>query len=395
MPILFHRDIALVVATSILTGLAIAEEPSVPLQIESRSIVFNYPQTDPYDRSNLYGFNHAPSVARLPDGRLLCVWFSGPHEASVHQVILAAFSSDQGRTWGKSFVLQDEARSSDFDPALLVDGQRTWFFYVYGRWNRYPFAQGLPKGSSYIGDNPTAHLSEREFIGNHSFHLYARYSDDSGKTWSKQRRIHDTAGCRSNGIRLTSGELLLPTHDFANNWKESHVIRSADRGKKWSRVGSIVNKAGVDEPTIAELRNGDVMMALRTNDGNLWTCTSGDKGATWSKPHRHEIQAGAASHNLFRISDGRVVLTHDECPVGKRTPLTMRVTQDGRRWSQPLTIAKSLTPGDGNDYWGCQVTYPSVCELPEKVLVVVWSYINMSNTEQYGEIRSARVKVLD
>jgi len=52
----------------------LTEAPSaVPLEIESRSVVFNYPQTDPYDRSNLYGFSHAPSVATLPDGRLLCV----------------------------------------------------------------------------------------------------------------------------------------------------------------------------------------------------------------------------------------------------------------------------------------------------------------------------------
>jgi len=278
---------------------------------------------------------------------------------------------------------------------LLVDGKRTWHFYVYGRWNRYPFAQGYPKGTSYIGDKPTRHLSEKEFIGNQSFHLYAQFSDDSGKTWSEQRRIHDTAGCRSNGIRLTSGEFMLPVHDFVNKGTESCVLRSTDGGKNWKRAGSIVNKAGVDEPTIAELVSGDVLMALRTKDGNLWTYTSKDKGQTRSKPRRHEMQAGAASHNLFRISDGRVVLTHDECPVGKRTPLTMRVTTDSEMWSEPLTITKSLTPGDGNDYWGCQVTYPPVCELPDKVLVIVWAYINMSNTEQYGEIRSARVKVLD
>ena len=170
------------------------------------------------------GFNHAPSVATLPDGRLLCAWFSGPHEASVHQVILAAFSSDQGRTWGKAFVLQDKPRTSDFDPALIVDGRRTWFFYVCGRWNRYPFAQGPPEGSSYIGDRPVGQLSQKAFIGPASYHLYARYSDDSGKTWSQERRIHDTAGCRSNGIRLTGGQLLLPAHDFLNNYKESYVL---------------------------------------------------------------------------------------------------------------------------------------------------------------------------
>ena len=361
--------------------------------LESRSVVFTYPHRDPYDLSNRYGFNHAPSVATLPDGRLLCVWFSGPCEASVHQVILASFSSDQGRTWESAFVLQDQPRSSDFDPALLVDGDRVWFFYVYGRWNRYPFMQELVQGKGYVGDGPDVQMSEKAFIGTESFHLYARYSDDSGKTWSKQRMIHESAGCRSNGIRLTSGELLLPAHDFRNNWTESYVLRSNDQGQSWTRAGKIVNPSGVDEPTIAELKNGHILMALRTNDSHLWTCRSEDKGKTWSEPRKHEMLAGAASHNLFRTTDGHVVLTHNECKAGTRTPLTICATLDGEEWGAALTLAESLVPMRGNDYWGCQVTYPSVCEVPGNVLVVIWARINMSNTEQYGEIHAARIKL--
>jgi predicted neuraminidase len=352
-----------------------------PLAIESRSIVFTYPLIDPYDRANLYGFNHAPSVATLPDGRLLCVWFSGPFEASVHQVILAAVSPDQGRTWERAYVIQDQPRSSDFDPALIIADKRVWFFYVYGRWNRYPFAVNKKH-------------EEKEYIGKESYHLYARYSDDSGKTWSEERKIHDSSGSRSNGIRLTSGELLLPVHDFIKT-DECGVMRSEDRGKTWTRMGKVINQAGADEPTIAELKNGDVLMALRTHDSHLWTCVSKDKAVTWSTPKQHDMLAGGASHNLFRISDGRVVLTHDECRSELRSPLTMRVTHDGETWTKPLVVAEALTPGEGNDYWGCQVTYPSVCELPGKVMVVVWARINMSNVEQYGEIHSARIRVLD
>lgn len=372
----------------------IARAASMPtLELESRSTVFVYPHRDPYDLSNRFGFSHAPSVATMPDGRLLCVWFAGPHEASVHQVILASFSSDQGRTWESAFVLQDQPRASDFDPALVVDGDRVWFFYVYGRWNRYPFMQGPVKGEGYVGDGPDVQMSEKAFIGAESYHLYARYSDDSGKTWSKQRKIHESAGCRSNGIKLTSGELLLPAHDFRNNWTESYVMKSDDHGKTWARAGKIVNPSGVDEPTIAELKNGDVLIALRTGDSHLWTCRSSDKGETWAEPFKHDMLAGAASHNLFRTSGGHVVLTHDECKAGSRTPLAMRATLDGKTWGPPLELAESLTPLKGNDYWGCQVTYPSVCEVPGNVLVVVWARINMSNTEQYGEIHAARIKV--
>ena len=73
----------------------------------------------------------------------------------------------------------------------------------------------------------------------------------------------------------------------------------------------------------------------------------------------------------------------------------MRLTEDGDHWGDPLTLAESAVPGEGNDYWGCQVTYPSVCELPGKILLVVWAHINMSNTEQFGNISSARVEIVD
>ena len=89
-------------------------------KLMSRSLIFKSPSKDPYDLKNLYGFNHATSVVTLPDGRLLAAWFSGPFEASVHQVILASYSSDRGKTWSKAEVLQDSRGKSDFDPDLRV-----------------------------------------------------------------------------------------------------------------------------------------------------------------------------------------------------------------------------------------------------------------------------------
>lgn len=357
------------------------QQSNQPLTIESRAVVFTYPITDPFHRANLYGFNHAPSVTALPDGRLLCVWFSGPFEASVDQVILASFSSDQGHNWDRAFVIQDRPHTSDFDPAFIVDGKRVWFFYTIGRWNRYPFARGQKDAEN-----------EKGFIGKESYHQYARYSDDSGRTWSEERMIHNTASSRSNGIRLSSGELLLPAADFLKD-KEAAVLRSEDQGKTWTRSAPVNNSTGADEPTIAEMKNGNVLMALRTYDSHLWTCVSQDKGKTWSAPKKHTMLAAGSSHNLFRISDGRLALTHDNCENGLRTPLTIRLTEDGETWTEPLVLDEALTPGKGNTFWGSQVSYPSVTELPGKILLVVWTRINMSNEEQYGEIHSARVKV--
>ena len=92
--------------------------------------------------------------------------------------------------------------------------------------------------------------------------------------------------------------------------------------------------------------------------------------------------------------DGRIVLTHDACKPPQRTPLTLRLSSDDTAsWGEPLTLAEVAIPGKGDAIWGRQVTYPSVVELADGILVVVWSEIVLGNRVQSGDIRSARVRV--
>jgi hypothetical protein len=341
-----------------------------------RTTVYRHPSADPYDLTNRYGFNHAASVVALPDGRLLAAWFSGPFEASVHQVILSSISSDGGKSWSPAAVLQDFPRRSDFDPAFIRDGGRTWFFFSAGRWNRYPFVR--EEGARAIGPD--------------SFRTWARRSDDSGRTWSEPSVVAERRGCRSNGIRLDSGELLLPTYDFGD--RTAGVMRSADGGKSWQLAGRLTTPAGADEPTIAQADGGTVLMLLRTTDGFLWRSRSRDRGVTWSAPEKTDMVAAAASHNLFRTRDGRLVLTHDASKPPLRTPLTVRVSSDaGETWGEPLVLAEVPVPREGDAVWGRQATYPSVAQLGDGALVVVWAEIVLSDLEQYGDIRAARVEL--
>jgi predicted neuraminidase len=202
-------------------------------------------------------------------------------------------------------------------------------------------------------------------------------------------------GCRSNGIRLSSGELLLPVYSFEPPYS-SGVLKSADHGATWKYYEKVATpgKVGAGEPTIAELRNGDVLMAVRTTDGFLWTARSHDKGETWSQPQRSELAANTSSHNLFRLADGRIVLTHGPCAPSKRTELTLRISDDdAATWGEPLTLAQVEPVKDGEATWDRQVTYPSVAQLKDGTLVVVWTWIESSPDSQIGVIQSARVRV--
>jgi Neuraminidase (sialidase) len=126
----------------------------------------------------------------------------------------------------------------------------------------------------------------------------------------------------------------------------------------------------------------------------LWTARSRDKGETWSEPQRAELAANTSSHNLFRLADGRIALTHGPCAPSKRTELTMRLSDDdGATWGEPLLLANVDPVKAGEATWDREVTYPSVAQLKDGTLVVVWTWIESSQDAQWGAIQSARVRV--
>jgi predicted neuraminidase len=290
----------------------------------------------------------------LPDGRLMTAWYSAPFEGSPKQKIVSAFSSDQGRTWSAAATLQDFEGRADFDPAFVGAGKQTFLFFS--------------------ATNP--------------LRIYFRVSGDAGRSWSPPNEAPVETGhtSRSNGIRLSTGELLVPLHRTGT--RAGGVLKSRDGGKTWQRFGSVANPDGQGgEPTLAEVKSGRVMMLLRTKDGELWRSFSADKGETWSVPEKTGLPATSSSHNLFRTRDGTLVLTHNPSPPPLRFPLTMRVSRDdGATWGQPAVIADRPAQAGG---W--QVSYPSVAELPDGTWLVVWTQIKSSPGELYGDIQAARV----
>jgi len=360
-----------------------AAAPSVALyppgEVESQSVVFADSHTDPYDRANRFGMNHAASVTSLGGDRVMAVWFSGPFEGSVHQVLLGAISTDGGKTWGKATIVNDTPHVSDFDPGFVHAANRLLLFFSNGRWEQLP-SQGRGKK-----------------VGVDSFQMFIKSSDDGGRTWSEMRDMQTSPGwnCRSNGIRLKDGTLLIPTHHLRYPHKSS-VLLSTDDGETWTRRADITtpDDVGAAEPSVSQLPDESLLMVLRTTDGFLWLVRSADSGWTWSKPERQEMTAATSSANLWTTSTGQVVLTHNPTKPPYRTELTMRVlNEDGKTWSEPLMLAKVAPPAESEPLWDRQISYPSVCELPNRALLVVWAFIEQGEDMQRGEIHSARVRL--
>lgn len=320
-----------------------------------RTVIFRHTSTDPKDPANTSGLNHGPTVTRLPDGRLMAAWFSAPAEGADSQRIMQAVSTDQGHVWTSVQVLQDTPGKADFDPALFVAGKETFFF----------FSVASP------------------------FDVWFRQSRDSGGSWSEPVSVgqlnHTT---RSNGIQLSSGELLVPLH--LRGTKGGGVMKSGDGGKSWKRFGAVANPEGQGgEPTIAQTRSGKILMMLRTKDGELWCSESTDKGETWSTSRKTGLTSTTSASHLLCTRDGTLVLTLNPDRNTLRFPLVMHVSRDeGRTWSAAEVLADRPEKVGG---WS--VCYPCVTELSDGILVVVWTQIKDSPGELHGDIHAARVRV--
>ncbi|MNH91121.1 Endo-1,4-beta-xylanase A precursor [compost metagenome] len=127
-----------------------AEAMTGVLKVEDAAVNIFEPISGDGDNGNHV---HGSSIAELPSGELLSVWFQGNGERDATTTrIMGARSQDKGKTWNTPFIMADAKDIADINPAVYVDaGERLWFFWypvLAGRWEtsqpKYAYAE---KGS--------------------------------------------------------------------------------------------------------------------------------------------------------------------------------------------------------------------------------------------------------
>ena len=101
-------------------------------------------------------------------------------------------------------------------------------------------------------------------------------------------------------VQLRTGRILLPValHRAVNGQFGSRGIAmtyfSDDSGKSWRKSRTRLecptpSRAGLQEPGVVELKDGRVMMFIRTQMGSQYLSWSSDGGDTWSDPKPSNI----------------------------------------------------------------------------------------------------------
>jgi sialidase-1 len=307
--------------------------------------VISFLPTGPGNPRNTEG-----SFVTLKDGRILFAYskFTGGGDDNDSATIAGRYSKDKGKTWSAedTTLVEKEGQMNVMSVSLLrlKDGRIALF---------------------YVRKNSVSDC-----------HPYIRYSSDEAKSWSEPIKCIREDGYyvlnNDRVIQLRSGRLVLPValHRAINGKFGSKGVvmtyLSDDAGKTWRRSETTLqdnqpDRAGFQEPGVVELKDGRILMFIRTTLGNQYFSYSQDGGNTWSEAHASPLRSPLSPASIKRIpSTGDLLAAwndHSSVPAefkatqesgGKRTPFTVAISKDdGKTWID----ARNLL--DDPDGWYC------------------------------------------
>ena len=201
-----------------------------------------------------------------------------------------------------------------------------------------------------------------------------RSSGDEGITWSEGKEMSPAGKYTglTNGrcIRLKSGRLLLEAWEGG----DSYCCLSDDDGETWRDGARVQPKGGPSyEPACVELKDGRVLMLLRTGLGGQFQSLSSDGGETWSEAVPTALTGTAAPVSISRIPKTDDLLAIWNNNLGKdlpgnvgRTPLTAAISKDeGETWTNLRNIEEG-----SHDAWA----YPALTWIDDAALLTYFTY---------------------
>lgn len=277
-------------------------------------------------------------IVVLKDGTLLLVYtefYEGSSDFSPARIV-AHKSYNNGESWSKKYVLQENIGKNNVMSVSLLRLKNGNIAFAYGVKNSFE-----------------------------DLKFYLRISEDEAETWSEPIAITTDNGYfvmnNDRLVQLNSGRIIAPVSTYQDikehsKWK-SFIYYSDDNGKSWHKGISevrfterIKSRVGLQEPGIVELRDGTLMMYMRTGLGYIYVCYSDDEGEHWSNPEPlDDIKSPTSPSTIKRIpSTGDLMLIWNDKRIFQLETLTRRgddIIDKNFQHRAPLTLAISKDEG--------------------------------------------------
>lgn len=287
--------------------------------------------------------NSEAAIFQRKDGSLLLAWtefYGGTGADHGPARIVGKISDDGGRTWGPKHALVEN------------DGGCNVMEVNFLRLRN--------------GDVALFHCQKN--TKNTDCRVMMRASSDEGKSWGSATQLSPpgkyTGLTNGRCIRLRTGRILLEAWEGGF----SYCYISDDDGKTWRQSQRVKPRDGCWEPACIELKDGRVMMLMRTTMDGQYKSTSKDGGETWSDPLPTPLVGTSAPLSISRVPrTGDLLAIWNHNPgAKKRNPLTVALSKDeGETWIHLRNIEDA--PGDA---WA----YPAVTWVQDRALLTYFNY---------------------
>lgn len=308
--------------------------------------------------------NHAANLLSLPNGDLLCFWFTGTWEGS-SGVSIAMSRLDHGSDrWTLPVVLSHHPGYSDQNPVpfLAPDG-RIWLF----------------------------HTSQKAKKGQTTAVVYELTSDDQGHTWTTPKLLFSQSGSFIRQHLVTVGhEWIFPTYRSAspgitkNAQNDISIVKtSTDGGTTWTDC-EVPNSGGLVQMNIIQLKPDDMIAFFRSRYADWIYRSQSQDGCHWSAPTATQLPNNNASIQAVRLADGHLVMafnntqaetTRENPHTASRSILSVALSTDnGKTWPwvrdlQSGNEPPAFRPGEDAEY-----AYPSVVQSPHGMIRVAFTF---------------------
>ena len=286
------------------------------------------------------------SMVRLGNGDLLTVMDN-----------TVFISGDDGKSWSQKGPVVTGRRSGIPGSGLLLQTRHDWTVLVYTDASTCLWSWDEETGQA----DPNARLD-----------VWSVRSHDGGETWQdRQRLMEGYCGALITMVQMERGNIVVPVQILRRD-PDRHATTSYmsdDDGKTWSNanvldLGGHGHHDGAMEATLAELRNGTLLMLLRTNLDAFWEAYSMDQGRSWRILQKSSIEASSSPGYLLRLASDRLCLLWNRLSLQNNSPPPRRSGQysateaswqrqelsiafssdEARTWSDPQVVASSPEP---------------------------------------------------
>jgi len=303
-------------------------------------------------------------VIQLSDGSLYAIWsdyYAGAGWDGSPARLSAQISRDGGKSWDEpQVVIRNEHGTNVMSASLL-------------------YAQNGDVLLAYFDQLPNMSVKG----------MVLRRSHDDAKTWTEPAPITPDTGNRHAANNaclrmLSSGRITLSCREYVAGIRQPYCLYSDDDGYIW-QAGEHVPDPGltqaqkrgqnVNEPSIAELADGRLLMTMRSIAGGQFFSYSDDGGQTWTKPELSPLVGACSPAAIKRIPGTDDVLAIFTYGFTGRTPLTSAISNDGgRTW-------KNLKLVEQSEYHG--YCYTSITFVDDRVYLTYMHYPNFTSLMRF------------